>query len=297
MSSEPVAAAPPALASAWARYWARSLDVLLWLLVLCVLFGMLAPRWLEPGVDLDARLTDQIVAIILLPFAMAGDALLYAGFGNTPGKWLAGLAVRDAHGGRLTPLRYLTRNARVYASGLAFGVCLVAFFVFIHQYRRVRGGRLTSWDEGLDARVFKVRGGILRTGIAAALYLTLSAGGIAVGQYFGNMTPEQQLQFLASGANPDSPTMIDEHLRLDRVYVAPGRVLEYDYTVLGVSADDPGFGARLERAARPDLVREFCTELTMVADAGGSVRWRYADSGGQLLDAIEVSKQDCAARR
>jgi len=296
MALQQEAAALPALASAWSRYWARSLDVMLWMLLLVVLGGLLLPQLAEVGSGLDAPLSDQLFGMLLLPFAMAGDVLTYLLFGNTPGKWLAGLAVRNAAGARLAPLRYLRRNLAVYLHGLALGIGLVALFTLVHQHHRVRSGMLTSWDEREESRVVSVRGGAWRTSLTAVLYLVLTVGSIGIGLYLSSLTPEQQLQLMASSASPAKPTMVDENLRLDRIYVAPGRVLEYDYTLLGVSAaDDPGFGARLQQTTRASLVQEFCTDLTIVADLGGSVRWRYADSSGQLLHAIEVSKKDCPA--
>ena len=288
----------PELAGPWPRYWARSLDVLLWAVPIALVGGALVPQLSDIGAALGERASDQILGIIVLPFAMAADALTYALFGNTPGKWLAGLAVRDTAGGRLGRQRYLKRNGAVYLNGLALGVGLVALFTLSRQYRRVNSGALTSWDRWQDSRVVRVRGGVWRTSLTAGLYLVLLAASIGAGMYFGNMTPQDKLQLIASAANPDRPTMLDDTVRLDRVYVAPGLVVEFDYTVLGTSEADPGvFAERLEQNARADLVRQFCTDLTMVADVGGSVRWHYADETGRLLHAIEVSKKDCVTRR
>ncbi|HUL48270.1 MAG TPA: RDD family protein [Steroidobacteraceae bacterium] len=286
------------LARPWPRYWARSLDVTLWALLLALVGGALVPQLTDIGADLGERASDQILGIIVLPFAMAADALTYALFGNTPGKWLAGLAVRDAAGGRLARWRYLKRNAGVYVNGLALGVGLVALFTLSRQYRRVNSGELTSWDRWQESRVVRVHDGVWRTSLTAGLYLVLLAAGIGVSIYFGNLTPEDKLQLLASSASPGKPTMLDDTVRLDRVYVAPGLVLEFDYTVLGTSDADPAvFAERLDHSARADLVQQFCTDLTMVADMGGRARWRYADDTGRLLHAIEVSKKDCPARR
>jgi len=297
ISAEPGAAGPPEQAGPWPRYWARSLDVTLWALLLALVGGALVPQLTDIGASLGERASDQILGIIVLPFAMAADALTFALFGNTPGKWLAGLMVRDAAGGRLARWRYLKRNAGVYVNGLALGVGLVALFTLSRQYRRVNSGELTSWDRWQESRVVRVRGGVWRTSLTAGLYLVLLGAGIGAGIYFGNMTPQDKLQLMASSANPDKPTMLDDTTRLDRVYVAPGLVLEFDYTVLGTSEADPAvFAERVEQDARADLVKQFCTDLTMVAELGGSVRWRYADDTGRLLHAIDVSKKDCAAR-
>lgn len=285
---------PLELARPWPRYWARSLDLILWGLLLALVGGALAPQLLDIGAGLGERASDQILAIIVLPFAMAADALTFALFGNTPGKWLAGLAVRDPAGGRLARLSYLKRNAGVYVNGLGLGVGIVALFTAHRQYARVKSGALTSWDQWQDSRVVRVRGGTWRTFLTAGLYLALLGAGIGAGIYFATLSPQDKLQFIASSANPDKPTMLDDTVRLDRVYVAPGLVLEFDYTVLGTSkADAAVFAERLEQDSRADLVKQFCTDMSMVADVGGSVRWRYADETGRMLHAIDVSKKDC----
>ena len=294
----PGALEPTELARPWPRYWARSLDVILWGLLLALLGGALVPQLSDIGADLGERASDQILGIIVLPFAMAADALTFALFGNTPGKWIAGLAVRDAAGGRLARGRYLKRTAGVYVNGLAVGVGIVALFTLSHQYHRVKNGALTSWDQRQDSRVVRVRGGAWRTFLTAGLYLALLSAGIGAGMYFANMSPQDKLQLIASSANPDKPTMLDDTVRLDRVYVAPGLVLEFDYTVLGTSkADAAVFAERLEQDSRADLVKQFCIDMSMVAEVGGSVRWRYADETGRLLHAIDVSKKDCAGHR
>lgn len=289
-------AEPVELAAAWPRYWARALDLFLWLALLAVAAGALVPQITELGGGLGQRVSDQILGLILMPFAMACDALTYCLFGNTPGKRLAGLRVCDAAGGKLPALRYLARNGGVWINGLALGVGIVALFTLVHQYRCVGSGALTSWDRRQESRVVRVRRGFWRTPATATIYLVLTVGCFALGHYLGNLSPQEQLEFVASAANPRKPTMVDDTVRIDRVYVAPGLVLEYDYTVLGMSAADAAtFAEQLEKAGRADLVRQFCTDFTMVSDLNGRMRWRYADENGRLLHAIEVSKTDCPA--
>lgn len=294
-TAEAVAAAgtaePLELAAAWPRFWARSLDITLWIVPLAIAAAAFVPQLSELGGSLDERVNDQLFGLFLLPLALVCDALTYALFGNTPGKRLAGLRVCDAAGGKLPWGRHFARNAGVWLNGLGLGVGLVALFTLVHQYKRVRSGALTSWDQRQESRVARVRRGVWRTPATATIYVVLTVGCLGFGQYFASMTPQQQLEFMAAAASPGKPTMLDDTLRIDRVWVAPGLVLEYDYTVLGMSHADPAIFA--ERLDKDVLVHQFCTELSVVSDLNGRARWHYADETGRLLHTIEVSKSDC----
>jgi uncharacterized RDD family membrane protein YckC len=287
------------LATPWPRYWARALDLVLWTILLGILLGVFMPQILDTSDRADERLREQLLGVVLLPFAMAGDAVTYMLFGNTPGKWVAGLRVRDVSGQKLTPLRYLRRSSGVYLNGLALGLGLIAIFTLIHQYRRASSGALTSWDERNDSRVQHVRGGLLRTGVTAALVVTLAAGSTGLGEYLGTMSPEDQLRLIATVANQGTPTMIDTKTRLDRVSVVAGNVVQYDYTLLDVSAGETEGTALYPGSdgdTRREIAKQVCHDLSFVFDQDGHVRFRYADRQGKLLGAIDISRSDCTQK-
>jgi uncharacterized RDD family membrane protein YckC len=286
-------AVSPQLARSWPRYWARSLDLTLWTLVCTAVLGVFAPQLLDAGDPAHERLQEQLLGLILLPFAMALDALTYLLCGNTPGKWAAGLRVRDEAGEKLKPLRYLARNARIYLNGLALGLGLIAIFTLIHQYRRVNSGALTSWDERLDSRVQHVRGGILRTSVTATVVLAVLVGTVGFGEYAKHMSPEDNLQWMAAMANRRAPSMLDEHTRLDRVSVAPGLVLQYDYTLLDENSQETQFDSEV---LRRQVAKSVCDDLSFVFDQNARVRFRYADRQGRPLAAVDVAKADCTKK-
>jgi len=286
------------LAGAWPRFWARSLDVTLWLLLCGAVLEFRAPTLLDAGGSANAHLVEQFLGLMSLPVAMAGDALTYMLFGNTPGKWAAGLRVRDLAGNKLRPLQYLLRNSRVYVHGLALGLWLIAIVTMIEQYRRVRSGALTSWDVRLESRVLHVRGGMLRVSLAASVVLMLALSvlaGLLVGtfglpEWAKPMSPEENLQWMASIANENAPSMLDERIRLDRVSVAPGLVLQFDHTLINENLPETSFDTDLQRK---QVVKSVCENLSFALDQHARVRFRYADRDGKPLGAIDVSKADC----
>jgi hypothetical protein len=171
------------------------LDVALWIAVLAFALGCCAPNLLNLGNNEKAN--DQIMEIILLPFAMILDALIYTAFGNTPGKWLSGIAVRNSSGGTLSLAKYLGRNFGVYFSGLAIGIPIVPLFTLLANHRKVKAGHQTSWDEYKDFGVYRVRGSTLRTTLTAFTYLLLVISFVALGEVANN-TSDQQLAEIAN---------------------------------------------------------------------------------------------------
>ena len=286
------------LAGPWPRYWARLFDLGLWLIVTglvgAVLAGLFAPELLDRFAA-GGRLQDQVLTLALVPFAMALDALTYALFGNTPGKWLAGLRVSDEQGRKLRPLRYLRRNLGVYANGIALGLGLIALITLIHNFNKVKSGRLASWDERTEARVFRMRGGLGRTTLAATAYLLLM-GSFALLALIPEPTPEQVLQEIADSANEGTPRMTGEQLRLDRIFLAPGRVLQYDYTLLDADegADLEALKTRTQSGGRSGAVNLLCRDLVDLKDFGARVRFRYADRANRTLVTFEASQKDCS---
>jgi len=281
------------LADPWPRYWARSLDLTLWILLCTAVAGVFVPQLLEATDPANERLHEQLLGLILLPFAMAGDALTYVLFGNTPGKWAVGLQVRDVAGQKLKPLRYLTRNARIYLHGLALGLGIISIITLIHQYQRAKAGNLTSWDERLDSRVQRVRGGIVRTGITATVVLLVLVGSFGLGEYVKHMTPEDNLQWMAALANRGAPSMIDEHIRFDRVSVAPGLLLQKDYTMVDENSQQTAIDTN---ALRKKLAKSVCDDLLPALDQNARVRFRYADREGEPLAAVDISRADCTKK-
>ena len=84
--------------------------------------------------------------------------------------------------------------------------------------------------------------------------------------------------------------MVDEQIRLDRVSVEPGLVLQYDYTLINESSQDTAFDTA---GLRKHVAQSICKELSFVLDQQARVRFRYADREGKPLTAVDVSKADC----
>ena len=136
------------------RFFARIFDV--WFLsVICVLpasfiQSLYSASWVN---FMDAPAADKAATIIFLPFILLIEALIAAMFGNTLGKWLMGIKVLDYRGESLTFGRYLSRNFRIWWSGLAIGFPLFSLATMYYQWNRLSSERSTSYDAALNTQV------------------------------------------------------------------------------------------------------------------------------------------------
>src|SRR5258708_21929394 len=150
---------PPAhtsitLAEPWLRYWARALDNMIWISVLSFLLGMLWPSLFREGGFLAAKGAAILVGWLILPFAMVLDAIAFAIFGNTLGKWLAAIKILTLRGEPVPFQDYLKRNFGVYFSGFGTGFPLVSLFTLVSSYNRAKRGEIMSWDQNEGTRCY-----------------------------------------------------------------------------------------------------------------------------------------------
>jgi uncharacterized RDD family membrane protein YckC len=164
------------LATAWPRFFARFFDLwweglLLSIMVLAFLgwYWPGATAWIkEPG-------SGWLFAFLCAPVVLILDGVLYAIFGNTPGKLLLGLRVATVDGRHLSLVQYLNRNASMWVSGLAFGVPVVNLFTLVNQRDRLGRGEQTSYDKATGFRVYAKPTGVFRKATFGIAFIGLLA--------------------------------------------------------------------------------------------------------------------------
>jgi uncharacterized RDD family membrane protein YckC len=290
---------PTELAAAWPRYWARMLDVILSAAPIAFALPFLFPSAFSKGGAFEGTSGDQLLTVVVLPFAMALDSVCYGLFGNTLGKWLAGINVLDIRGHQLSFREHIVRNYKVYVRGLACGIGIVGLFTLIHNYKKVRSGDLVSWDRPSESRVFRLRSGAWRTYATAVSYLALVVAATALGVY-EERNPQQMLHIAALEINATAPKMVDTDSRFDGAQVEPGPTFRYNYTFTNLSLgtlDANKFMAGMNGSLHQKLSNNLCTspEMQFFRDAGVSLKYSYADKDGRLIGAIVVTIAECAA--
>lgn len=177
-TESPIAAPPPlAPATPWRRFFGRMLDVQIWGGVFTAVTMLVWPDWFEPGGAFSGRLRILMFNWGSLPILIIIDAGAYAAFGNTPGKWIAGVRVRELSGGRVPFLTYLRRNFRMYWSGLGTAFPLISLFTLAASHEQASRGELLSWDAVTGTRSFAFSSGRVRLWVAGTLYSLIAIGG------------------------------------------------------------------------------------------------------------------------
>lgn len=160
-------------AGPWARFWARTLDVMLASLVLGLALAIVAPG-LSGSLDtMTSGLSGVIFTMVALPLAMVVDAGIYAIFGNTLGKLIAGIKVWSTEGQKLSFSAYLFRNLGVYVQGYALGIPLVNIATMIYCWRKVAAGETLRWDVASNSQCYSQGSNIARNFVVATVWFVI----------------------------------------------------------------------------------------------------------------------------
>jgi uncharacterized RDD family membrane protein YckC len=167
----------------WNRLAARLFDYAIWGLVLALLLSELRRVGVVPA-GLAYWLGHPLLApIVITATWVPVEALLIAGLGTTPGKWLFGVylqfSISNAYARRDASAqvrRGLSRALRVWWSGIGCGIVPVSAVLIAVAYEKVAHDQETEWDFAEDCLVTHGPPGMLNIatgvlGLAAMLWL------------------------------------------------------------------------------------------------------------------------------
>lgn len=123
----------------WVRYWARTVDMLVAMVLVGFVAGLVE---LQVGEEFEALLG---FAILLSTLLVA--PLWFALIGTTPGKALFHIRVRNRDGSRLSFGRAFGRRLSVLIRGEGLGIPILSLVTHIMAYSRLNNHGVTSWDE------------------------------------------------------------------------------------------------------------------------------------------------------
>ena len=151
----------------WARFYARSIDYMLFY----VLLDLAWPEW-----RFHLLTTSVLLFSIVVLFAWTlPEALLLSVLGTTPGKWVLGLRVERKDGGALRIGEAWMRAVSVWLRGQGAGIPIVSLFTLGKAYSVLNSEGESSWDRDLGTAVrAKRRSGAMRFAAGGAAIVVLS---------------------------------------------------------------------------------------------------------------------------
>ena len=154
----PSTAGQAAPVSLWARFWARTLDGASFGLVIAIpagaLFGYAFPSFWIRFLRETQGGASLILAVVITPIWLIAEAFVLARYGTTPGKWVAGIIVRDHEGNLPSFKASLARSFYIWwrAYGLALPLVSLATLAFAYGQSK-RAGGVAPWDKNLGLEV------------------------------------------------------------------------------------------------------------------------------------------------
>lgn len=126
----------------WRRYFARSLDMSLYGLIIMVI--MLYGFRINNGGNSWARFVELSMASVLM---IVIEPLLLSTLGTTPGKWIFGLVLRDRKHNKITYLAGLWRTLHLFVAGYGLNIPIVNIYTGYKSYRTCADKIELQWDD------------------------------------------------------------------------------------------------------------------------------------------------------
>jgi len=126
----------------WIRYFARTIDIILWAFPAGLLLGFFAPGLLYAGGENN----EYLLGVIIVLMWVFVEPLCHTVFGTTPGKSLLRIKVIYNSPNELTYSHALKRSIKVWWRGMGAGVPLISLFTLISAYNTLKTKGRTSWD-------------------------------------------------------------------------------------------------------------------------------------------------------
>ena len=216
----------PKVTSPWIRYFARSIDAAIYMILWNMFLSLvLHINIMETGF---AGLAADLIAYNCL-FLLA-EPLMLSRFGTTPGKFLFGLRVTAETGARLTHGEALHRTWTVLKKGCGFNLPVYWIIRMYKSYRACKDGETLDWEQEtllwLNDRYIplKVSGSVVILTLLNTLALLLVWQAGALPQNRGDLTVEQY----AENFND-----MEKYFGIDRQLNLPG-----DSSFYGILMDD-----------------------------------------------------------
>lgn len=172
----------PAGLHPWRRFFARMIDLYIFVLLFFFVLGILFPELFEPSKSqATSRGNDYLYTLPAVAAYTIFETICLNLFGSTFGKFLYGIRLTTKEGDQLTFTLALKRSLAVWVRGLGFSIPIVTLITLIVAYRTLSKDKETSWDRDFNCVIVHREWSILRwLAIAVAWLLFFSVYAILI---------------------------------------------------------------------------------------------------------------------
>jgi uncharacterized RDD family membrane protein YckC len=146
----------------WIRYWARTIDMIIFGMLIATVVSLLSPTFLEDSIGTFFSFFVMLIWLFVEP-------LMFILFGNTLGKALLNIKLNMANGRKITYQTALKRTFSVWLKGLGLGIPIASLICLALSIDHVNKNNVTKWDKEYGFVVTHGKVGFLRGFLAVVI--------------------------------------------------------------------------------------------------------------------------------
>lgn len=160
----------------WRRYFARIIDLYIFMLLFFLLLGVLFPEMFD-STQSSAKSggSDYLYGLLALAVYSVFETICLNIFGTTFGKFLYRIQLKTKEGGPLSFSNALKRSLAVWARGLGLGLPLISLVTLIVAYQTLHKEKEASWDRDFQCTIIHHDLSVLRWLTIAVAWLVFLA--------------------------------------------------------------------------------------------------------------------------
>jgi len=160
----------------WRRYFARMIDLYLFILIFFFFLGIVFPELFdEDEVAENSRASELLYSIIWIAAYCVFETFCLNVFGGTIGKFLYGIRLAPKEGQQIAFSVALKRSLAVWFRGMGLAIPIVAVFTLVIAYSTLTEEGQTRWDRDYKIVVLHRDLSILRWLVVGIAWLLVSS--------------------------------------------------------------------------------------------------------------------------
>lgn len=149
----------------WLRFWARTLDLLVFETLLNIFLPFEALNRIE---TLFSQMLLLFISILII------EPVQIYFFGTTLGKWLFGIKLIKKSGAKISYRDALKRSMLVWAKGYAGNLPFLSYLSMMMTYQTILDTGTISWDEKYDFKMIHSKTKVLPLAVLILLILVIN---------------------------------------------------------------------------------------------------------------------------